>query len=134
MKANEDKQLEKLVDHIMKDTVLESPSIDFTSNVMSQVLASKTSDVTVYKPLISRSVFIAIFGCIITVFIYLLINGEKQENSWFSHLKFSLLYNNVLTSLFKVSKVMSYAVVSTTIMLLVQISFLKNYFDKQLEK
>jgi|SRR6185312_8839342 len=134
MKANEDKQIEKLVDHFMKDTVLESPSHDFTSKVMSKVLASQTSDVTVYKPLISKSVFIVIFGCIITLFIYLFMNGEKQENSWFSHIKFNLFYNNELTSVFKVSKIMLYAVVSTTIMLLVQISFLKNYFNKQLEK
>ena len=134
MKANEDKQIEKLVDHIMKDTLLESPSSDFTSKVMSKILASKTSDVTVYKPLISKSVFIVIFGCIITLFIYLLMNGEKQENSWFSHIKFNLFYNNELTSVFKVSKIMLYAVVSTTIMFLVQISFLKNYFNKQLEK
>lgn len=73
MKANEDKNIEKLVDHIMKDTILESPSFDFTSKIMSQVLATKTSDVTVYKPLISRTTFIAIFGFIIALFIYLFI-------------------------------------------------------------
>ncbi len=134
MKANEDKQIEKLVDHIMKDTIVESPSIDFTSKVMSKILAPKTSNVTVYKPLIPRSVFIAFFGCIATFFIYLFINGEKQENSWLNHLKFSLFHNNELSSLFKVSNVMLYAVVSTTIMLLLQISFLKNHFDKQFEK
>ncbi len=134
MKANEDKQIEKLVDSIMKDNMIESPSIDFTSKVMSKVLASKTSNVTLYKPLIPKSVFIAFFGCIIILFIYLLISGVKQENSWFSQIKFDFLYNNGLSSLFKVSKVMLYAVVSTTIMLLVQISFLKNYFNKQFEK
>lgn len=134
MQADEDKKIEKLVDRIMKDAVIESPSIDFTSKVMSKALASKTSDVMVYKPLISRSVFIAIFGCIVLLFIYLSMNGEKQENAWFSQIKFGSAYNSGLISFFKVSKVMLYAVVSTTVMLLVQVSFLKNYFDKQFEK
>ena len=134
MKANEDKQLEKLVDDLMKDAGLESPSVDFTSNVMSKVLASKTSEVTVYKPLISKPVFMVIFGCVLTLFIYLMMNGEKQETGWFSHLKSGLFYTNELPAVFKVSKIMVYAVVSTTIIFLVQISFLKNYFDKQLEK
>jgi hypothetical protein len=134
MKANEDKNIEKLVDHIMKDTVLESPSFDFTSKIMSQVLATKTSDVTVYKPLISRTTFIAIFGCIIALFIYLFISGAQQTNGWFSNLNFNLLYNNKLASIFKFSKITTYTVVLTTLMLFIQIPLLKNHFDKQLEK
>lgn len=134
MKANEDKNIEKLVDHIMKDAVLESPSFDFTSKIMSQVLATKTSDVTVYEPLISRTTFIAIFGCIIALFIYLFISGGQQTNGWFSHLDFTLLYNNKLASMFKFSKITTYTVVLTTLMLFIQIPLLKNHFDKQLEK
>ena len=134
MKANEDKNIEKLVDHIMKDAVLESPSFDFTSKIMSQVLATKTSDVTVYKPLISRTTFIAIFGCIIALFIYLFISGAQQTNGWFSNLNFNLLYNNKLASIFKFSKITTYTVVLTTLMLFIQIPLLKNHFDKQFEK
>ncbi|MEO8235799.1 MAG: hypothetical protein ABI549_10335 [Flavobacterium sp.] len=134
MKANEDKNIEKLVNHIMKDTALESPSFDFTSNVMSQVFATKTSGVTVYKPLISKTTFIAVFGFIIALFIYLFINGEQQTSAWSTYLNLNGLYENKLTTIFKFSKTTTYAVVLTTVMLLIQISFLKNYFDKQLEK
>ena len=134
MKANEDKNIEKLVNHIMKDIVLESPSFDFTSNVMSQVLLTKTSNVTVYKPLISRTTFIAVFGFILTLFIYLFINGEQQTNGWPTYLNLNALYDNKLTAIFKFSKITTYTVVFTTLMLLIQISLLKNYFDKQLEK
>ena len=49
MEANENKELEKLVDKMMSDLTLESPSIDFTSKVMAQVVVTKTSDVTLYK-------------------------------------------------------------------------------------
>ena len=46
----EDKYIEKLVDQIMKDQILESPSFDFTSKVMAQVTVAKTNEITVYKP------------------------------------------------------------------------------------
>jgi hypothetical protein len=134
MKANEDKNIEKLVNYIMKDAKLESPSSNFTLNVMSQVLQTKTSDVTVYKPLISRKTFIVVFGFIITLFIYLLINKDQQTNGWPTYLNINTTYYNNFTTLFKFSKITTCTAVLTTVMLLIQISFLKNYFDKQLEK
>lgn len=42
MNVNEDKLLENLVDTIMKDSKLETPSLDFTTKVMLQVLTTKT--------------------------------------------------------------------------------------------
>lgn len=134
MKAKEDKNIEKLADKIMRNATLDAPSFDFTSKVMSQVLAVTTSDVTVYKPLISKSVFIVIFGCILALFIYIFINGESQTNSWFNTINFSTLYNNRITAVFNFSKITTYAVVLTTLMFFVQIPFLKNHFEKQIEK
>lgn len=134
MKAKEDKLLEELVDNIMKDSILESPSYDFTSKVMSKVLVTKTINVTVYKPLISKSVFILIFGCVIALFIYVFINKEPQTDSWIGHLDFSPVYNIRLTSFLKFSKITIYSVVLGTLMFFIQISFLKIHFDKQLEK
>lgn len=134
MKAKEDKLLEELVDNIMKDSVLESPSFDFTTKVMSGVLATKTNEVFVYKPLIPRSVFILFFGCFVALLIYLSINGKSQTNSWFGQIVFNSVYNNQIASLFNFSKISMYSIVLATLMLFIQISFLKKYFDKQLEK
>lgn len=133
MKANEDKLLEKLVDTVMKDSTLEKPSFDFTSKVMSQVLTTKNSEVYVYKPLISRQVFILVFGCFIVLFIYLFINKEPQTNSWVYYLNFISVFNDPLTSLFNFSRITIYSVVFATLMLLIQISFLKKHFDSQFE-
>lgn len=134
MKANEDKLLEKLTDTIMKDSLLETPSFDFTAKVMSQVLATKTSNVYVYKPLISKSVFILIFICFLVLFTYILTNNETQTYSWVSYFNFNNLYNNFSISLFNFSKVTIYSIVFSTLLLFIQISFLKKHFDNQFKE
>ena len=132
MKANEDKQLEKLVDHMMKDSILDTPSSDFTFKVMSQVLATKTSDATTYKPLISKPVFTAIFTGLAVLIVYVLLNGNSQSNNSFLHLNYNLLPNFNPVETFRFSEITTYSVVLTTIMLFIQIPLLKNYFDRKI--
>lgn len=128
MKENEDKLIEKLVDIMIKDSKLEQPSLDFTAKVMSQVLTTKTSQVFVYKPLISKYVFILVFGCFITLSFY----SEPQTDSWISILSFCEFFNKNSTALFSFSKITTYAVVLATIMFVMQIYFFKKYFENQL--
>jgi len=125
MKENEDKFLEKLVDTIMKDSKLEKPSLDFTAKVMSQVLTTKTSEVYVYKPLISKYVFILVFGSFITLLFYL----EPQTDNWIDYISHRVFYNIYSTAQFAFSKITIYSVVLATLMLVIQISFLKKHFD-----
>ena len=40
-----DKNIEKFIDGIMAESTLESPSIDFTSKVMSQILVAQKSKI-----------------------------------------------------------------------------------------
>lgn len=127
MKENEDKILEKLVETIMKDSKLEKPSLDFTTKVMSQVLITKTSEVYVYKPLISKYVFILVFVCFIILLFYL----EPQTDNWINHLSQRVFYNIYSTSQFAFSKITIYSVVVATLMLVIQISFLKKHFDNR---
>jgi len=49
-----DKNIENLIDKMMAENTLESPSIDFTSKIMSQVLVAEKSKIKTYKPLISN--------------------------------------------------------------------------------
>ena len=128
MKANEDKLLEKLMDNVMKDSKLETPSLDFTTKVMSQVLTIKKSEVYVYKPLIPKYVFILAIGCFVTMMYYL----EPQPNSWISSLSNNMYYKYFTTSQFNFSEATVYSVVSITLLLFAQIVLLKKYFDNQL--
>lgn len=133
MKENEDKHLEELIDRIMKDQTLESPSFDFTSKIMSQIEVTKTSNVTVYKPLISKSILIGIIGSIIVLVLYSILFGNQQSTSTSSLFDFSVLYKNALINSFHLSKTATYSILLTTIFLFVQISFLKSYFDKKFD-
>lgn len=131
MKTNEDKQLEKLVARMMKETTLDTPSIDFTSKVMSQVLATQKSETTIYKPLISTPTFIIIFGGLIFLIAFILTNGNTSSNNTYLNLNLNFFTNFNPVRSFHFSKITTYSVVLTTLMLFIQIPLLKNYFDKK---
>lgn len=134
MKTDEDKLLEKFLDNVLKDSALETPSIDFTTEVMSKVELTKKSNVFVYMPLISKPIFVLIFGCFIVLFIYFFKNSETQTDSWVNYLYFRTFFSNYSTSLFNFSKITIYSVVFVTLLLFIQISFLKKHFDNQINQ
>mgnify|MGYP006183203993 CR=1 FL=1 len=49
-----DKNLEQLIDKMMAENTLQSPSADFTSNLMSQIFVAEKAKIKPYKPLISK--------------------------------------------------------------------------------
>ncbi|WP_428224087.1 hypothetical protein [Flavobacterium sp.] len=116
----------------MKDQKLDSPSFDFTEKIMSQIAVSNSSPETVYKPLISKSVFVGIIGILIALVGCSLLYGN-QTNERFVYFDFSVFYNNSLMGVFHMSKTASYSILLTTLFFWVQISFLKNHFDKKFE-
>jgi len=133
MKVSEDKNTEKLIDHLMKDTTLESPSFDFTSKVMSQVTVTKTSDITTYQPLISTRTFLVIFIGLVTIIAYVLLNGNAASNNRLLNLNYNVLSNFNPVENFQFSKITTYSVVLTTIMLCIQIPLLKNYYNSKFD-
>ena len=135
MKNNIDTHLDRLTKKVMKETSLESPSFTFTDSIMSQVETLASRDVTVYKPLISKSVGTLITIGIIALISYLFfMNSSIQTEALFT-LNFEVLFNNRFTTVLsniKLSETLMYAVISLGIMLFIQIPLLKNYFDKRL--
>lgn len=133
MKASEDKHIEKLIDYLMKETTLESPSFDFTAKVMTQVTLAKTSNATTYQPLISKKVFIAIFGSLTVLIAYVLLNSDPSTNSRLINLNYNLLANYTPVKTLGFSNITTYTVVLTAIMLCIQIPLLKNYYDSKFD-
>lgn len=127
MKENEDKYLDDFTKKIIKKAALESPSIHFTSEIMSQVAALNDKSVTIYKPLISKKVWFLIALSFVVLCTYLILGTETEKESWLSTLDFNAL------SGFKMSKTLMYAVVFFGLMFCIQIPFLKNHFDKRFE-
>jgi len=135
MKTNPDKHLEEIVDKLMRETSLEKTSADFTAKVMFRVLTANTSTATIYKPLISKQAWFIIFGSIILLMVYLIFSGDAPAGSWFNFINFTGINNSIIKSFtgFKFSAITIYAVVLSAVMLLIQITYLKHYFNKRFD-
>lgn len=55
MEPHTEQHLDKLVERVIKSSPLESPSKDFTANIMSKIETASVGTSTVYKPLISKA-------------------------------------------------------------------------------
>lgn len=125
-----DKNIENLIDKMMAEDTLESPSIDFTSKIMSQVVAEK-SKIKVYKPLISISTWIFIGTALALLVVYNVYFVGTENN-----LEIGKSYTDKISAIVSgihISKTILYAILIVPFMILVQIGVLKNYFDKKYE-
>ena len=77
-----DKNIENLIEKMMAENTLQSPSADFTSNLMSQILAAEKAKIKPYKPLISISawVFIGVALAILIVPFMILVQVGVLKN------------------------------------------------------
>lgn len=132
MKENIDKQMEKLTDKVMKHSVIESPSFDFTENVMSQVIAFEESRVTSYQPLISKRAWILIFVGFFAFLAYVIFVTKPETSDWFNIVDMNTERASKLLNGIQTPRIAAYGVGLLAMMLLIQIPLLKNYFDKRL--
>jgi hypothetical protein len=125
----EDKNIENLIDKMMAENTLETPSFDFTSKIMAQVLVAEKSKVKNYKPLISKSIWIIIGFGLLSLAIYASLFSETENN-----LEIGKSYADNVSAFFSgihISKNILYAILIVPFMILIQIGVLKNYFDKK---
>ena len=126
MKEN-DKNVEQFIEKVMKETSLETPSFDFTSKIMAQVSVLEQNKVKEYKPLISKKIWFSIFVVLVAMVFYsIFANNEKTQFD----IDFSAKISSLIPTI-HVSDVTTYSVLIVTLMVLIQISILKNYFDKR---
>jgi hypothetical protein len=126
-----DKNIENLIDKMMSENTLESPSIDFTSRIMSQVLELEKSKVKAYKPLISKTTWVFIGITLVALTTY-----SVYSNNDISNFEIAKIYSDKASALFSgihISKNILYAILVVPFMILIQIGVLKNYFDKKYE-
>jgi len=136
MKDNKDKHLDKLIDRVMDEMPLESPSMDFTANILSKVNTLSKSEVTVYKPLISIYLIFIIGMLLFGSLAYVVFRFPLEETGWFSSLELGQLPIFKIPEVFSsitISKTFMYSIVIFAVLLFVQIPLLKKQFDKQLE-
>ena len=142
MEDKETKYFDSLSRKVIEEASVETPSFNFTNVIMSKVNTLQESDVTVYKPLISKTSWVLIGSGVFALVLYILFFGTKTEPSiWMQSLDFSMLSKinmYVLTSIpsipsLSISKTFTYAILFFGLMICIQIPLLKNHFDKRFE-
>ncbi|QSB27215.1 hypothetical protein D0809_04035 [Flavobacterium circumlabens] len=128
-----DKNIENLIDKMMAENTLESPSIDFTSKIMTQVLAAEKSKIKAYQPLISKTTWILMGAGLAALIAYSLYSSSDTSALETSQLYLNLDKASALFSGIHFSKNILYGVLIVPFMILIQIGVLKNYFDKKYE-
>jgi len=129
----DEKKIEAFIDKLMSADSLEQPSLDFTDKVMSKVEAISSSTATVYKPLISKSIWYIIIGSFVALVGYIYLKEPVINNGWFNRFDLSNFSINPLKNVsFNFSKTLIYAVVLLAVMVSIQIPLLKHYFNKRM--
>lgn len=119
----------------VKEIPTETPSVDFTKNLMQSIAQLQTVKSTIaYKPLISKKAWFVVISAIIAVLFIPFSSSEKAfftlpelDFSFLEKLNFSGLFQNVNVS----STTFTIALVFG-LLLSIQIIYLKGFFEKRL--
>ena len=132
----ENKDIEKLdafTKKYIKEVKEESPSLDFTANLMT-VLEKETVNIYKATPLISRKGWFFI-GVILVASILFVSRGTSLSWMKMPTLQLDFLYHIQMPNLFEgitISNIMLFACFFFTLMIFGQIIMLKNHFTKHL--
>lgn len=131
MDKNEEKELMEFVDKIMDEAILESPSSNFTDNIMSQITEPVLNDITDYKPLIPKGFLIFLCIGLVGVTWYLAADYTLDNQAWFGNGQIDSFFERILDwpQMRSSSKTTVYAVLLFGLLFLIQIPWLKKYFD-----
>lgn len=126
------KELDELIDKLMIDDSLDSPSVDFTKNVMAS-LSAERSPYFVYKPLLPKYIF-AVGGVVLVALIFGIFNlyGITETNP--RYLESLNEASSRFTELFaqiRFSKTIGYIIFFAGLMFCVQTILLKKHFDSK---
>ena len=134
-----DKYLDNIAGKVFKNSIIESPSMDFTKNIMSEIEGIKSKALFTYSPVISRKVWIYILViAIIIIFSILFFDFNTENLSWMNKFSEKLSLNNLAFKKFSfvsVSNATVYASLIASAMFILQIYLLKkNYLESQINQ
>lgn len=130
---SDEKKIEDFIDKLMSADALEQPTADFTDLVMSKVKVVSTSDATVYKPLISRPIWVLILGSFTALVGYIILGNTETTTGWTDRLELPNVSFNLFENVSShMSSTLTYAVVLLAIMVSIQVPLLKHYFNKRM--
>lgn len=131
--ALEPKKIDDFVDRLMQDDTLEKPSDAFVDHIMAKLNVTPSESATVYKPLISKPVWVLIFAAVIGIVAYVILKDSSSDSQLLNAIDLSQYSFNPFKNLkFEFSQTIMYSTVLFAVMVGVQVGILKNYFNKRL--
>ena len=133
-----DKQMDRLdalASKMVKESPQETPSINFSKNVMDAIYAIETGkELKKSQPLISKNVWALCIGILVAATFYLLKNTELSDNGLLSKIDLSRFSEAVSIDMnlgFTVSNITIYGFIFLAIMVSIQIGYIKNYYNSR---
>ena len=128
------KELDAFAKKYVKEIEQEQPSFDFTKNLMHKIVLESSLKAYKAKSLISKKGW---FGVVLALIVALCISFEKSAKGSFNlpEIDFSLFEKFQIPSLFdniSVSNTTAYAFVFFGLMIVIQFTYLKKYFEKKI--
>jgi|UniRef100_UPI00366A95D8 hypothetical protein len=129
------KELDAFIKKYINEIEEETPSIDFTANIMGTILKEEQSSIYKATPLISKEVWVVLASVLAVSMLFV---SKGTSLSWLKipKMRIDYLSNIQIPNLFEnitVSNLMLCACFFFTVMVFVQIYFLKNHFTKRLK-
>jgi len=129
-----EKNIEEFTKYIMKEANVEEPSADFLIKVMSSVkLERKRYTSKIYKPLISKSAWAVIAFVIISLSIFIL-EGNSKNSMKIPNTHIALFDRIASINIFEriqISETFAFSFVLFSLLVILQLLVIKNYFNKQ---
>jgi hypothetical protein len=135
MQEHIEEHLDRLAKKVVKASPLNSPSVDFTANIMKQIEQVSMSTSMTYKPLISKYGWFAIIAVLIGISGYMMF-GHVESSPLLDTIDYSIISNNKVTNALsdiKISKTLMYAVGFFGLVFFIQIPLMKHFINKQLD-
>ncbi|MBT8266745.1 MAG: hypothetical protein KJO41_01310 [Bacteroidia bacterium] len=134
MEEHSEQHYNALAKKMMKATKLDSPGPDFTANIMQQLKVSQESTIA-YKPPISKRAWFFIFAIVVLGLVSYVLYGNESSLGWFDNISWRYAEESKLEQLLSgmvISKTILYTTIIFGILMFIQVTTLKNYFDKRL--
>lgn len=137
MKKNAHKMMEQFMDEVMNETSLESPSPDFTNEVMAAISLAELHKAPRYKPVISKAAWVVIFGIMIAAIAIVSSSSGGHPAVAYSFFGpatkgFFRQISNLNSIQF--SQVTVMIVTVSMFLLIIQITLLSNYLNRRFQK
>lgn len=130
---NEDKRIEELVNKLMANDSIEKAPANFTNDVMSKVEALSETRTIVYKPLIPKYVWWLLGLGFVALVFNVILNKPSNSSSLSERYNLPEVSFDLLSNIsIDFSSNLMYASVLLAVMVAIQVSLLKQYFNQRL--